>query len=281
LLAEVDALLHDLFRTTGEGGSGRVPDPVRLLVLVPCHHIFGFLFGALLPARAGWPVVDLAGRPPGALAREARPGDLVIATPWLLSLALKSGGDLPGGLSAVVSGAPAPDDLWQVSAEAGLALTEVYGATETGGIGWRRCRHAPFALLSHLARRGGDVQRPDGRALDVQDRLEWRDGRRFAVLGRRDRVVQVAGVNVSPDAVARHLAAAEGVCDAVVRLDAATGRLKAFVVPGPDRADGSTDGVLEARLRAACTDLPAPARPYRYSFGIDLPRGPTGKVADW
>jgi 4-coumarate--CoA ligase len=249
-------------------------------VLVPCHHIFGFLFGALVPARAGWPVIDLAGRAPGTLARTARPGDLIVATPYLLSLALQAGEPIPAGCSAVVSGAAVPADVWADGARAGLGLIEIYGATETGGIGWRRAPDHPFDLLPHLSRAGNGVAGPFGAPLSLQDRLAWRGPRSFALLGRVDRVVQVAGVNVSPDAVARHLAALEGVSDAAVRLDPVTGRLKAFIVPS-DPALCVTPGALEPQLRAACADLPAPSRPQRFDLGTALPTGPSGKPTDW
>jgi 4-coumarate--CoA ligase len=300
LLAEADALIDVLApcgsgahcpaaRAAGAAASAPVGSSEgaaasealrRVLVLVPCHHIFGFLFGALVPARACWPVIDLAGRAPGALARTARPGDLIVATPYLLSLALQAGESIPAGCSAVVSGAAAPADVWADAARAGLGLTEIYGATETGGIGWRRGPDHPFDLLPHLSRAGAGVAGPCGAPLSLQDRLAWRGPRSFALLGRVDRVVQVAGVNVSPDAVARHLAALEGVSDAAVRLDPATGRLKAFIVP-TDPALCITPGALEPCLRAACADLPAPARPQRFDLGTALPTGPSGKPTDW
>ncbi|WP_158547423.1 AMP-binding protein [Rhodovulum sp. 12E13] len=300
LLAEADALIEVL---APGGTGGRVPDapaasigpstpgrssegaaaseaPGRVLVLVPCHHIFGFLFGALVPARAGWPVIDLAGRAPGTLARTVRPGDLIVATPYLLSLALRAGAPIPAGCSAVVSGAAAAADVWADSARAGLGLTEIYGATETGGIGWRRAPDHPFDLLPHLSRAGNGVAGPCGTPLSLQDSLAWRGPRSFDLLGRVDRVVQVAGVNVSPDAVARHLAAREEVCEAAVRLDPVSGRLKAFIVP-TDPALCATPGAIEPQLRAACADLPAPARPQRFDLGTALPTGPSGKPTDW
>ncbi len=280
LLSEVDALLRDLPIAAASRGGDGVGAPARVLALVPCHHIFGFLFGALLPACAGWPVIDLAGRSPGGLARTARAGDLVIATPHLLGLALETPGRLPDGIAAIVSGAPAPPSLWRAAADAGLDLTEIYGATETGGVGWRCDGDGPFTLLSHLVREGEAIRRA-GESLPVQDHLEWRGERAFAVLGRRDRQVQVGGVNVSPDAVARTLSAMPDVSEAAVRLDPGSGRLKAFVVPrAPDPSGSGREG-LEARLRAACSDLSAPERPQSYTFGEALPRDRAGKPTDW
>ena len=90
--------------------------------------------------------------------------------------------------------------------------------------------------------------------------------------------MQIGGVNVSPAAVARHLRAAPEVAEAAVRLDARTGRLKAFVVPSEPCVDAA---VLEARLHQHADELDGPARPRSYAFGAALPHGATGKPADW
>jgi len=280
LLAETDALLRDLPFAAMAGASAARGGPARVLVLVPCHHIFGFLFGALLPAHAGWPVVDLAGRTPGGVARTARGGDIVIATPHLLALALETSGGLANGVAAIVSGAPAPPALWRAAADAGLRLTEIYGATETGGIGWRGDGDGPFTLLSHLAREGDAICGADG-LLPLQDDLAWHGDRVFTVLRRRDRQVQVGGVNVSPDAVARMLSGLPEVAEAAVRLDASLGRLKAFVVPRTSGLPERGRETLEAHLRTACADLSAPERPQSFTFGAALPRNPAGKLTDW
>ncbi|MEM1431045.1 MAG: hypothetical protein AAGG09_16430 [Pseudomonadota bacterium] len=263
----------------------------RIVCLVPCHTMFGFLFTALLPDDLGWPVVDLSRRAPTALARIARSGDVVVATPHLLGLALSSLDTtcLPPGMRAIVSGGPCPRDLLERAAAKGLAVMDVYGATETGGIGWRRAAKESFTLFSHL-----DLLSPDSgpaeiwhqdNRLDLQDQLEWCGERRFVWRGRRDHVVQIGGVNVSPGAVAQSLIACSGVKDAAVRLNGTTGRLKAFVVPDPEvmSASGEREAdCLEQTLRTAMRGIhAAPARPQSYTFGTALPVGPSGKPSDW
>ena len=275
--AEVAALRVDLW--TAEDAPDRLG---RIVALVPCHHIFGFLFTALLPDRAGVPVVDLSGAAPGAVTRVLRAGDALVATPFLLDLALRAGTKIPEACQAIVSGAPMPVALWRAAQAAGLAVTEVYGATETGGIGLRRAHDAPFELLSHLARDDASIRAcgPDAPSgpLPVQDRLAWHGPRQFRLEGRRDAVVQIGGVNVSPEVVARHLRTASEVADAAVRFDPQTGRLKALIVPHDPEADRA---MLTARLDAHANELDGPARPRRYDFGDALPRGETGKPADW
>lgn len=292
LMAEVAALSRDLLdpSSTGQtrprnvrarGGAPRPLDPTgRVVSLVPPQHIFGFLFSALWPDATGTPVADLSHAGPGRLLATLKLGDVIVATPHHLSLALDAHArpDLPDGVAAIVSGAAAPAALWRRAGDLGLRMVEVYGATQTGGIGWRTEAEAPFRLLSHVARRS-DGLFVKGQALALQDEVTWDDARHFTLGARRDRIVQVAGVNVSLSSVRNALLACAGCADVAVRLDTERGRLKAFVVPSDAGADAS---VLEAELRTEIArSLTAAARPQSYRFGPNLPRGPSGKLTDW
>lgn len=248
--------------------------PQRILSLVPAHHIYGFLFTVLLPARLGCDLEDLAGLGPGALGRGLVDGDLVIGTPHLLSLALPF---CEGShrAAAISSTAPAPASLWQQARRAGLCgLVEIYGSSETAGVGWRDSPEAAFRLLPHLS--PGDPPDHRGIPLALQDRLEWGPQGRFRVLGRRDGAVQVGGHNVHPAEIAADLASHPLVAEAHVRHD--RDRLKAFIVPQPD----ADPAAVETALRQFMISRHVPAaRPASYSFGTELPRTALGKPADW
>ncbi len=94
-------------------------------------------------------------------------------------------------------------------------------------------------------------------------------------------MVQVGGINVSPQRVAAALAQRPGVAQATVRLmnpDEGT-RLKAFIVPREATADTAA---LEAELWTWIDEhLAAAERPKSIVFGNVLPVGPLGKAADW
>jgi len=115
----------------------------------------------------------------------------------------------------------------------------------------------------------------------LQDRLAWRDDGRFQPDGRIDQAVQVGGVNVFPGYVADVLRLHPAVLEASVRrMRPDEGeRLKAFVVV----RDGVTpDAGLQAGLHDWLGErLAAPECPAAYSFGPRLPRGASGKLADW
>ncbi len=243
----------------------------RILTLVPPHHIYGFIWTALLPAALNVPVIDLRAKAPTALRREAREGDLVVATPFLWEHVIKAGLPEARHWTAVTSSAPAPDALWTALAPRARTI-EVYGSTETAGIGWREAPDAPFAILPYWTR-VGDRLEAGGQAYPVQDRLEWRGPGAFIPAGRLDGAVQVGGVNVFPARVRDAILTAPGVRDCAVRLDSKTGRLKAFVT-----GEALSEAALEAHARAC---LAPPERPARWRFGAALPLGALGKPADW
>ena len=306
-LAGFDAQL--VFRTSGSSGMPKrcahslaglwrevdelvrvLPGRRRVLSAVPAHHIYGFLFTVLLPqAFAGdetLPVLDLRGDSPAALAGLVQPGDLVVAHPdwWRQVAAL--GLAFPADMVGVSSTASCPDEVARALADGGLRLVQVYGSSETAGVGWREAAGEPYRLFSYWSGAGeGGLERPgqDGRPerFLLQDRIEWIGARRFAPAGRIDQAVQVGGTNVFPAYVAEVIGMHPAVLACQVRLmrpDEGT-RLKVFVIARPDQ--GSAGGLRQALADWVAERLTPPERPAVFSFGPVLPRGPSGKSTDW
>jgi long-chain acyl-CoA synthetase len=269
-----------------------LPGRRRILGAVPAHHIYGFLFTVLLPhalAIGSAEVIDVREHSPAGLVAQLRPGDLVIGHPEFWGALARLAPRLPAGVVGVTSTAPCPDEVAEALQGAGLdRLLQVYGSSETAGVGWRDAADADFTLFpwwarvedeAALERLQGDGQR---QRYPLQDRLAWSAGERFRPLGRIDHAVQVGGTNVFPAYVADVLAMHPGVREAAVRLMRGDEgrRLKAFVVP---REGPAAD---LARLRAELADwvrerLAVPERPTVFSFGPGLPRKANGKPADW
>ena len=286
VLHAVDALEQE-----AQALAALFPGRKRVLVAVPSHHIYGFLFSQLLPRHLGMEprhVICIRSRLPSQLAHFAQPGDLVVGHPQFWQAATSVRPAFAAEIVGVSSTAPCPDAVAEDAAACGLAaLFQVYGSSETGGLGWRASHQDDYQLLPYLQRavdgEPGLVRTlPDGRSegLQAQDELAWNGPRRFAVGARRDGAVQVGGVNVFPARVREVLLEHPEVADAAVRLmrpDEGV-RLKAFVVPraGTDGAD------LVRRLRS-WTDsrLAAPERPKALTAGSQLPRNAMGKLADW
>ncbi len=98
--------------------------------------------------------------------------------------------------------------------------------------------------------------------------------------GRKDRAVQVGGINVQPERIAARLRDLPFVADCSVRLESALPepRLKAFVVPGRGQDPAVVAEAVAEWCRAHCT---AAERPARIDIGERLPVSELGKPADW
>ena len=290
------------FRTSGSSGSpkrcghrlaglwrevddiaGLLPGRRRVLAAVPAHHIYGFLFTVLLPQASGaaLPVLDVRGASPAALAGMVQPGDLVVGHPDFWGQVAAFAPALPPDVVGVSSGAPCPDATAAALHAGGLRLLQVYGSSETAGVGWRDAAGVPYRLFSYWRRgvRDGTIERGE-ECCALQDRLEWIDDELFVPGARIDHALQVGGTNVYPAYVAEVLALHPKVGEVVVRPmrpDEGT-RLKAFIVADGDVTPASLRDELHAWIGER---LAPPERPAAFSFGAVLPRGPGGKLADW
>ncbi|HZF74473.1 MAG TPA: 4-coumarate--CoA ligase [Acetobacteraceae bacterium] len=255
----------------------------RIVLAVPAHHIYGMIFGVLLPEALGVPVLERRGAVPGAILRDLRPGDLLVGFPAGHALLADAAVAPPPDVVATSSTAPLPAATHRALRALGFAgVTEVYGSSETAGIACRTGPDEPYRLLPRWRPAGADAlfDTLTRRATPLPDHVEWVGPDTLRPATRRDQVVQVAGTNVHPAQVAEALREHPGVAAAAVRLDTALPepRLKAFVVPSP----GADMAVLPAALDAWCASrFPAPERPVRFAFGAALPCNPLGKAADW
>jgi hypothetical protein len=169
----------------------------------------------------------------------------------------------------------------------GLAVTEILGSTETGGIAWRdrgRAAAPPWRPFAEVGVSVGDEGRlrvdspfvhPDlPRPFETADLVELQADGRFVHLGRADGVVKIGGRRVSVQDVEDQLRAQSGVRDAAVVAVPASGargqQLLAAVSPASVDVDALKPALLE-RFDPTC--LP------RRILAVDaLPREANGKV---
>lgn len=260
----------------------------RILFAVPTHHIYGFLFAILLPAHLQIPRLDIRQMTPQGVQHRLRDGDLLVSHPAHWELFRRHAVTFPAGVKGVTSTAPCAPSLVLSLLESGLQqLLQVYGSSETAGIGWRFDPGQPYSLMPFWAPHPSDPSSlhrtdPDGSLHVVMppDYLRWEGDRQFTPAGRIDEAVQVAGVNVFPARIQQKLREHPQVAAAAVRLmrpDEGE-RLKAFVVPRP----GNDSRYLTAELlRWAGTQMTAPEIPKSFTFGTQLPLTSEGKLADW
>ncbi len=266
----------------------------RVIALVPPHHIYGFLFTVLLPEELGIDVEDARLWPPSRMARELGKGDVVIATPHMWRYLAASVPSLAQGVTGVTSTAPMPDVLKTDLSRCGLTdLIEIYGSSETAGIGSRSLAETAFSLFPYWQRDMDNLVRirADGLSAEpvrVMDKLVWSDANHFIPSGRTDGAVQVGGINVFPDRVAAIIRQHERVADCTVRIthlggDMARARLKVFVVPlaTSGETDVTDDGLARELEQYADAHLAPLERPAMWQFGERLPRNAMGKLVDW
>ena len=254
-------------------------DRKRVLAYLPPHHIYGFIFSILLPERLELEVIDARIFPPSALAKRSQAGDLIVTTPVIWAHAARADQDFAPDTLGLSSSAPLDQKTWRALQEKGLSLSEIYGSSETAGLGWRSTPDAGFTPLPYWHFDQDQWLRGDT-SYDAPDHIDWDDEGRFKPTGRRDGAVQVGGHNVFPRHISETLQNHTDVKEAVVRLshDASDARLKAFIVPARD-TQAST---LEKSLRQYCeSKLKSVECPAHYTFGPALPRNDMGKLTDW
>lgn len=264
----------------------------RILTLVPRHHIYGFLFSVLLPKTLNIPVYDLPPVPSPSMLATLTKNDLVVAFPLFWKSLAKMDHPIPDDIRGVTSTGPCPPEIIHTLLNNGLKqMTEVYGSSETGGLGARSHPDDAYTLLPFWQPHPEEEQDPtqvtrvlpDGSRTspyDMPDLVHWDTTRTFRPIGRKDKAVQVAGVNVYPEKIAAIIQTHPDVHACTVRLmrpDEGT-RLKAFIVSGIKSWDDAQHKAFRTWL---AEHLSSAEIPKALTWGETLPVNAMGKVTDW
>jgi acyl-coenzyme A synthetase/AMP-(fatty) acid ligase len=283
----------------------------HLFATVPPHHIYGLLFGLLVPLVSGCSFVretSLHAAPLAAIYVREQANVLVSVPAHLrglevlppLSSGVRAFGETPPR-RVFSSGAALPEAVSIMVAERfGFRVTEVLGSSETGGIGHRTAVSSagseaePFVVLpgvrvSALAGEAGDGGRMQlvspfvDAAAPVPyvsaDRIVVIDETRFRHLGRADGVVKVGGMRVSLQEIEARLLAIPGVTDAcvwAVSVGGARGHETRAVIAGK-AASGELLSIEEIR-KELLRWLEPVVLPRRMRVLDALPRESTGKL---
>ncbi len=260
------------------------------------QHIYGLLFRVLWPLAAGRAIQPRRFFHEDLVSALAQQPSVLVATPAHLKRLPEQldWSSLQGQLRAVFSsGGPLPEEAaLQARALLGVAPTEVFGSSETGGIAWRRwsADQPQWHPLPGVAWRIDDgclsVCSPhlhDDDWWQTQDRVEADAGRSFRLLGRADRIVKIEERRVSLDALEQQLRLHPHVQDVrVLVLPGAREQLAAVVVPQPADVAGWDDAQRRRHAQALGAHLAsshdAVTRPRRWRFVDELPINAQGKV---
>jgi 4-coumarate--CoA ligase (photoactive yellow protein activation family) len=223
-----------------------------------------------------------------SLVQKLSPGDLVVASPAYWHWLDRTMSVWPEDFEGVTATAACPPVLIESLLQKGLqGMTEIYGSTETSGVGVRKWPAERYHLMPHwrpsvLVSSSDPLQLTSslGRQTCLMDTVEINIDGTFAVVGRRDAAVQVGGTKVFPSRVATLLGSQPGVNSAAVRLMRPTEgyRLKAFVVP---QVGEDEEALLLALQSWIALNLSVAERPTAIQFGDGLPLTQLGKDADW
>ncbi|BFM12707.1 AMP-binding protein [Simiduia litorea] len=176
-------------------------------------------------------------------------------------------------------------------------IVEVYGSTETGGIGWRRQHMGDSAwTLFDAVQAKPNAQQclavkspflPDDDWFDSSD-LVHMQGEKFTLLGRADRVVKIEGKRVSLEQIETYLMADSWIDDVRVEPMIRTGsvasrdELVALIVLSPEGVAAlEQEGrrALAQRFKRALGQLlERPLVPRRWRYIDRLPRNGQGKI---
>jgi len=197
--------------------SKLVPDTRRIVALVPLHHIYGFIWGPLLSDQLGVPLIH-AEDAIRIAHHELEAGDLLLGIPEWWQYLASSARPLPGGVTGITSTAPCPPGVINAVLDNGLSsMMEIYGSSDTGGIGWRVNRDTSFQLFHHWHRHDNEHLISDtGSVCLLPDLVHWESDQRLVPAGRRDNAIQVGGVNVWPERVGAFIATHARVLDCSV-----------------------------------------------------------------
>lgn len=261
----------------------------RVLCTVAPQHIYGLLFGVLVPLTAG--ASFARGTPSSAAsilssARDAQTTVLVSVPPQWEAMASRGAVPLEATRLGLSSGAPLARRVGQqVLERLGVCVVEVLGSTETGGIATRDAAtdDAFRALPGVEIRAGNDGQlllrspflENADTELETADRIEWLGAGAFRHLGRADGVVKIGAKRVSLQELERCAGELLGVDEAAaVRIDAPGLRGSEIWLAVAARTLDAHQirSALAARLDAVFV-------PRRIRVVERLPRDATGKLA--
>lgn len=261
----------------------------RVISFVPSHHLYGFLFTVLLPKELNIPLI----RHTEISLKELQKGDLIIATPIQWQYIQKTVTQFPTDVVGVTSTSPCPIELSENLKTQGLTdLYEIYGSTETSGVGYRKSYKDFYKLLDHWQKGDKDNElllciNPDDcdhnecdemQIFILMNHLHWQHDIYFNVGERIDQAIKIGGINVYPSHIEAIINTHPCIKECAIRsytLSDGYTRLKAFIVP---KDDSLTEEDVFKYLSDKLTSV---EQPKQLTFGSELPRNDIGKLTNW
>lgn len=246
----------------------------RVLSNVPPHHVYGLIYSCLMPALSELEHIELRDQTPRAATDLMGPGDVFVTNPFLLKNFVRQIDRFPDGVTILTSSAPMPDAVVKAAlAKGATRIIDIYGSSETLGVGWRACPSPVYTLFDGCSLDQGaeHLQRADGRQMThaLMDHLVPGEATQtFTLGGRRDGAIELGGINVFPSSIEAAIAGVPGVEDVKLEVMISTNGIdKALIARIKVAWDSSFDVVVEgarqhvsARFGDRCVPTFQPAR---------------------
>ncbi len=182
-----------------------------LLCLVPVRHIYGFIWGLLLGSKLKQ-AKFLNQNEWHKIRETATDKDLIIGHPTAWQYISPP---FPH-LLAVSSTAPIEKALTDRLRHQNIKGMNIYGSTETAGIAYQKWKNNHFELLPYWKKDGDKIVR-HSQIHTIPDHLSWTNQREFRVIGRKDKMIQIGGENVSIAQVQKRLKEVPGIREVWVK----------------------------------------------------------------
>lgn len=247
---------------------------------VPFLHLYGLLFGLLLPVAHGGVIVDEDALYPSDIVRvlTESDADLFVSTPTHLRALVSS--VLPKGRTIVSSGARLDARLHlELAMRHEATVIDVFGSSETGGVATRESPLRRWSALPGVVIKADEetmrVRSPwSGGDVVSEDRIRMDFDGTFEHLGRSAAIVKVGGKRLEIAALERTVLAIDGISDAVAFAEDDTVRgARVYVGYAPS-------AVSEQEVRRVLSLAFDPVfSPRAFRSADVLPREETGKVS--
>ena len=242
--------------------------------MVATHHIYGFIWATILPALCNVNVVDARQLPLSVIIQHNKSLIVTIADGLSMLQAIRH--KMLSQCNVVISGSPCHHRHLKYAADIGVKrVIQIYGSTETGGVGWRDQCHTEYRLREDLMFIGTDIYQGESR-LDIQDHLKVVSANSFVIEGRKDGMIQIKGRNVDIGEVRHKISQHPEIIDSAIKIKEhdEIKSIHVFIVPVRD--------ALKDKLRYEIVTLcEQSVLAQNIVFGEKLPKNEMGKVADW
>lgn len=274
---------------------GKLLGSASALATVSHQHIYGMLFRLLWPLAAGRTFYSQMYLSPEPMLKAA-----ILPAYWVASPAqLKRLDDLTAwhqlaSLTAIFSsGGPLPMAAAEcIERESGQPVIEIFGSSETGGIGWRSLpivrRWTPFPGIElGLDEQGrcrlASPYLPEPGSCLLDDRLELNDDGGFDLAGRVDRIVKVEEKRLSLDQLESALEKLEWVEQAHCQLvEGNRDRIAALIVMTESGMallqQAGRSALIRHLRRLLMQDFETVVLPRKWLFMDSMPQTAQGKV---